>query len=173
MIMHLSQLISQDLKSNIDRIIALKQSSPDSTEEIKKIYLHDILPILIQLRYQNRLEKDSLDKNVKKIQEFNARLFEIKEIYDGLSFMTSCLAADLGNSGDVQELSSEDHLLRLNKLDEEEAERKNLQLKLAELNESYKKIEALSYHGADKLNRVKPYIEQLLMMIETIKEDDK
>lgn len=196
----LEQLLSENLKSSVDRVITLRQlPQEDSAEDIKKIYKHDILPILLKLRYQNRQEKDSTEQQCKKFQELYEKLFKMREAYDSLYFMTSCLNADADDmkqnvsssktldkvspdsnglsqesksSGlgseleeslfDVKNVENYDHETRMNMLAEEETKRKELEVRLAELNEQYKKVESVYYQGADKLNRVKPYIKQLL-----------
>lgn len=92
----LSQLIGDTLKPGVEKILALKQNSEeDSSERVQEIYRNEILPTLLQLRLQNRIEKDLLEERSKKVKELNHKLIDLQESCDSISFLTSCLNADV------------------------------------------------------------------------------
>lgn len=183
----LFDLIGTDLKSGYDKIVALKKTPGYSQEELQEVYKTDILPYLLQLRHQNRKEKDELEEKSSKIKELYEQLRDLQQMCDSLSFMASCLESQAAildgepanksttthivdikdsnttnDSFDLNAVSKLDHETRMQLLDEEEKKRKELQTKLIEINAETKIFELTCSQTTSHLNEVKPHIKLLL-----------
>lgn len=155
------------LKSKLDDALGVKHTlgQPAFTE----IFHNEIAPILISLRKENRDEKNRVEEKNKKIKELYRKLLTIQDACDCIEFEVDCLRCDVAtirNSIDSDSAdkngSDIDHETRMRLLDEEEIKRKELQRKLAALNDETKDIEIACSRKADQLNQVKPYIKILL-----------
>lgn len=165
-----------------------RNHGPDRERE----YETKILPHLCQLRKLNRLSKESGAYNNKRVEELNNRLVYMSEQCDNITFEGQCLNHEVvsakhrlspskhrpDSQGDI-EMRSEtngndmsffdfekvgqlDHQTRLQVLDNEETKRKGLQAKLEEVKSEATEIELVCQASEAQLNRIKPYIKQLL-----------
>lgn len=172
------------LNSQIDQLFALKQT-PNSSDNLKSMYRKSILPHLLQIRRQNRQEKNDLESKYEKAKKLNQKLYDLQESCECLAFQASCLksevssvrekfssdeviAMDIESTNeinyrfDVNAVAKLDHETRMRRLDEEEARRKELMEKLKKLDEDTKTIEVVCTQSEHQLNQVKPSIRQLL-----------
>lgn len=164
-----------------------------SSKDLKSIYKQSILPHLLQIRRQNRQEKNDLESKFNRAKELNQKLIYLQELCDSLSYKASCLKSEVSgvkeqaisneiipmdtdstNNNemmslrfDVNAVAQLDHESRMRRLDEEEAKRKELIEKLRKLDEDTKIIETSCSLSDNKLHQVKPYIKQLLDKVET------
>jgi hypothetical protein len=176
----------QKLKSELDEFS--KNHATDKEAEYEK----KILPYLCQLRKLNRLSKETDEIKNRKIDELNSKLLKLKEQCDNATFEGQCLNHEvvgaknklspsksrLDSQGDVEmrlesngndmsffdieRVGQMDHQARLEVLENEEKRRKALQDKLAEVKTETTEIEIVCQASEAQLNRIKPYIKQLL-----------
>lgn len=176
----LSDLIGNDLKSGFDKILALKNTPNYTPEELEEVYKTDLLPYLVQLRLQNRKEKNALQEKSFKIKELYEQLTDLQEACESLSFMISCLKSQAGqptdkrhtehtfsnnttnDSFDLTSVIKLDHETRMQTLEEEEFKRKELQDRLTEINSETKIYELACSQATNHLNEVRPHIKIML-----------
>lgn len=153
----------QSLKTSFDNL------SASSQETMKADYYRaEILPLLLQLRKTNRLEKNNLEAKHSQIRNLNQRLASLQQSNENLLFEAACLGSPTKEIELVEEeVRKLDHQGRMNYLDEEEERRKDLQKNLASLNEELKELEKLYSQSAEQFNEVKPHIKQLLDVTRT------
>lgn len=178
------------LKSQIEQV---------SPENLKCMYRKSILPHLLQIRRQNRQEKNNLESKFEKAKELNQKLINLQEACDCLSYKASCLKfevssvkeqaksseiiamdTDSANNDelmnyrfDVNAVAQLDHESRMRQLDEEETKRKELLERLKKIEDETKTIENACSQSENKLNQVKPPIRQLLEKVEPILQINK
>lgn len=181
--------IIERLKSGCDKVFVLKQTTGATSEDVIGLYRTELLPDLLKLRAQNRLEKDQLEEkceNVKKLfDEFN----DLQEICDSFSFMVSSIKSDVVSQRKQDEVASNspvkrltngistpskesaddifdldsviklDHETRMRMLDEEERRRRDLQEQLSQSNADIKAYEISCTQSTSQMNEVKPHIK--------------
>lgn len=159
----------QLLKTKMDQALLEKEK--------QVFYREELLPVMLQLRKRNRIEKNKLELNHNKVRDLNKKLINLQHECECLDFEASCLSSEIegvkpptktplvngfGNHFDVDIVSQLDHQTRIQKLEEEETKRKKLIDQLSQLEEETKSIEIACSNNANKVNNVKPYIKQLL-----------
>lgn len=171
-----------DLKLKVENLQNLRKMQP-TQEDLANFYKTDILPLLLQVRKINRMEKNELESLNKKIREMNQNLRTIAENCDCLEFEAAWIRNDVNkvtatdkpeelsngiptkpsiNHFDVNSVALKDHETRMRLLDDEQDRRRQLQQRLVHLNEEINSIERSTNLNSKQLEQVKPFIRQLL-----------
>lgn len=161
----------QFIKTKVDEVVKLKQI-PGNMEQIKELYKTELIPHMLTLRRLNRIEKNNMESNNKRVKELNQKLVSLHQECDCLTFEASCLGFEVSSvrptkntieDGIEPEMNGKpDHSTRMKLLEEEEIRRKELKDVLARLVEETKEIESLCSSSTTQIDQVKPYIRQLL-----------
>lgn len=146
------------LRGKFDDARALKSDG----DSLKEFYRNEFLPHMLQLRRLNRIEKDRLYNKNERIKDLNLKIMNLQQQYDCLSFEASCQLYRVGGGDLPKKVTIEDHVTRMQSLDEEELKRKEFEEKLIQLSEETVSIEQACSENSQKLAQVKPYVKQLV-----------
>lgn len=184
------QEIVNNLRSELDEFSRNHATSDGDNEKSKAEYQTNIIPKLLQLRKLNRISKERIEEKSDRINQFNRMLVNLREQCDNITFEASCLkhevscakkrlsptkSRDNGDNHmklelngsdtavfDIDEVGLMSHAERLQIIDQEEAKRRGLQERLAEATAETDEISLVCEDSSAQLNRLKPYIKQLL-----------
>ena len=164
-------------------------------EKVLEAYKTRLLPNLLNLRRLNRISKDKLESRNDEIRLINQKLVSLGDYCENLTFEASCVNYEVSNAkqrlsprkqatvdgqGDVKMFegaSKEDsfdpdvidelgHEERTKMLEAEGISRKQLCDKLNSLVSEADEIEHLCQQSEQEINRVKPFIKQLVEKVD-------